>query len=113
MAQRTNSDQLHGTLDLLVLRTLLAARQHGYGIAQRLHQLSDEVLQVEEGSLYPALYRMEQRGWIASEWAITDMNRRARFYKLTAAGRTVLGEQRSTWRTFAAAINRIAGTEEA
>ena len=99
----TNSDQLHGTLDLLVLRTLRAGPQHGYGIAQRLHQLSDEVLQVEEGSLYPALYRMEQRGWIASEWAITDMNRRARFYKLTRAGRRAGGSRN---RRLAAPVRR-------
>ena len=107
MAPRTNSDQLHGTLDLLVLRTLLAGPQHGYGIAQRLHQLSDEVLQVEEGSLYPALYRMEQRGWIASEWAITDMNRRARFYKLTRAGRKQVEAETGSWQRLSGAIDRI------
>ena len=104
---RTNSDQLHGTLDLLVLRTLLAGPQHGYGIAQRLHQLSDEVLQVEEGSLYPALYRMEQRGWITSEWAITDMNRRARFYKLTRAGRKQVEAETGSWQRLSGAIDRI------
>ena len=103
----TNSDQLHGTLDLLVLRTLRAGPQHGYGIAQRLHQLSDEVLQVEEGSLYPALYRMEQRGWIASEWAITDMNRRARFYKLTRAGRRQVEAETGSWQRLSGAIDRI------
>ena len=104
---RTNSDQLHATLDLLVLRTLLAGPQHGYGIAQRLHQLSDEVLQVEEGSLYPALYRMEQRGWITSEWAITDMNRRARFYKLTRAGRKQVEAETGSWQRLSGAIDRI------
>jgi PadR family transcriptional regulator, regulatory protein PadR len=107
MASRTNSDQLHGTLDLLVLRTLLAGPQHGYGIAQRLHQLSDQVLQVEEGSLYPALYRMEQRGWIASEWAITDMNRRARFYKLTRAGRKQVEAETGSWQRLSGAIDRV------
>ena len=107
MSPRTNSDQLHGTLDLLVLRTLLAGPQHGYGIAQRLHQLSDEVLQVEEGSLYPALYRMEQRGWIASEWAITDMNRRARFYKLTRAGRKQVEAETGSWQRLSGAVDRI------
>ena len=106
MAQ-TNSDQLHGTLDLLVLRTLRTGPQHGYGIAQRLHQLSDEVLQVEEGSLYPALYRMEQRGWIASEWAVTDMNRRARFYKLTRAGRRQVEAETGSWRRLSGAIDRV------
>ena len=104
---KTNSDQLHGTLDLLVLRTLLAGPQHGYGIAQRLHQLSDEVLQVEEGSLYPALYRMEQRGWIESEWAITDLNRRARFYRLTRAGRKQVEAETGSWQRLSGAIDRI------
>ena len=103
----TNSDQLHGTLDLLVLRTLRSGPQHGYGIAQRLHQLSDEVLQVEEGSLYPALYRMEQRGWIASEWAITEMNRKARFYKLTRAGRKQVEAETGSWQRLSGAIDRI------
>ena len=107
MASHTNSDQLHGTLDLLVLRTLRAGPQHGYGIAQRLHQLSDEVLQVEEGSLYPALYRMEQRGWIASEWAITDMNRRARFYRLTRTGRKQVEAETGSWQRLSGAIDRI------
>ena len=107
MPPRTNSDQLHGTLDLLVLRTLLAGAQHGYGIAQRLHQLSDEVLQVEEGSLYPALYRMEQKGWIASEWAITDMNRRARYYKLTRSGRKQVEAETGSWQKLSSAIDRI------
>lgn len=104
---RTNSDQLHGTLDLLVLRTLIAGPHHGYGIAQRLHQLSDDVLQVEEGSLYPALYRMEQKGWIASEWAITDMNRRARYYRLTRSGRKQVEAETGSWQKLSAAIDRI------
>jgi PadR family transcriptional regulator, regulatory protein PadR len=104
---RTNSDQLHGTLDLLVLRTLIGGPQHGYGIAQRLHQLSAEVLQVEEGSLYPALYRMEQKGWIASEWAITDMNRRARYYRLTRSGRKQVEAETGSWQKLSAAIDRI------
>ena len=83
---RTNSDQLHGTLDMLVLKALQQQRLHGYAIALRLEQLSRDVLQVEEGSLYPALYRMEARGWLSSEWAVTDTGRRARFYKLTRPG---------------------------
>lgn len=76
---KTNSDQLHGTLDMLVLKTLQNGRLHGYAIATRLEQLSNEVLKVEEGSLYPALYRMEARGWLSSEWGMTDTARRARF----------------------------------
>ena len=104
---RTNSDQLHGTLDLLVLRTLLAGPQHGYGIAQRLHQLSKDVLQVEEGSLYPALYRMQQRGWITSEWQTTELNRRARYYRLTRTGRRQVTAETGSWVRLSGAINRI------
>src|SRR4029453_13888244 len=87
MAPRTNADQLHGTLDLLVLRTLARGPQHGHGIAQRLQQRSEDVLQVEEGSLYPALYRMEQRGWIASAWGLSENNRRGAFLSRAPAGR--------------------------
>ena len=110
MSPRTNSDQLHGTLDLLVLRTLLAGPQHGYGIAQRLHQLSNEVLQVEEGSLYPALYRMEQRGWITSTWAVTENNRRARFYRLTRAGRHQLDAETASWVRLTTAVQGVLGS---
>ena len=91
-ASRTNSDQLHGTLDMLVLKTLQNGAMHGYAIAVRLDQLSREVLQVEEGSLYPALYRMEARGLLSSEWGVTDTGRRARFYRLTKAGKAHFSE---------------------
>src|SRR5258708_36653758 len=84
---KTNSDQLHGTLDMLVLKVLAPRAQHGYGIATRLEQLSSEVLRAEEGSTYPALYRLEARGWITSEAAVTANKRRARFYRLTRTGR--------------------------
>jgi transcriptional regulator len=103
----TNADQLHGTLDMLVLKVLRPGPQHGYGIAERLHQLSAEVLQVEEGSLYPALYRMEQRGWIASEWGLSDNNRKARFYRLTRAGRKQLEAETESWRRLSGAVARI------
>jgi transcriptional regulator len=103
----TNADQLHGTLDMLVLKVLQAGPQHGYGIAVRLQQRSAAVLQVEEGSLYPALYRMEQRGWIASEWGVSDNNRRARFYRLTRAGRKQLDAETESWRRLAGAVARI------
>ena len=83
---RTNSDQLHGTLDMLVLKSLERGARHGYAIALLLERRSKDVLAVEEGSLYPALYRMEARGWLASEWAVTDTGRRARFYRLTSTG---------------------------
>ena len=100
-------DRLHGTLDMLVLKTLANEPQHGYGIATRLQQLSKEVLQVEEGSLYPALYRMEQRGWITSEWAVTEHNRRARYYKLTRAGRKQLDAETESWARLTAAVQNV------
>ncbi|HUF48069.1 MAG TPA: PadR family transcriptional regulator [Vicinamibacterales bacterium] len=103
----TNSDQLHGTLDMLVLKVLEAGEQHGYGIAVRLQQLSADVLRVEEGSLYPALYRMEQRGWIASTWGVSDNNRRARFYRLTRTGRRQLEAERASWRKLTGAVARV------
>ncbi len=104
---KTNSDQLHGTLDMLVLKVLLPGPQHGYGIATRLEQLSSDVLQVEEGSLYPALYRMERRGWISSAWAVTENNRRARFYRLTAAGRRQLEAETESWTRLTTAVQSI------
>jgi transcriptional regulator len=104
---RTNSDQLHGTLDMLVLKTLQAGPLHGYAIAVRLGQLSQDVLQVEEGSLYPALYRMEARGWLSSEWAVTDTGRRARFYKLTRTGRTQLTAETASWQRLTTAVGHV------
>jgi len=97
VAARTNSDQLHGTLDMLVLKVLDDGRLHGYAIALRLERLSGDILAVEEGSLYPALYRMEIRGWLTSDWAVTDTGRRARFYRLTRAGRTQLAAETESW----------------
>jgi transcriptional regulator len=97
MKQATNSDQLHGTLDMLVLKLLEAEPLHGYAIALRLERQSRDVLRVEEGSLYPALYRMERRGWLSSTWALTDTGRRARFYKLTKEGRSQLAAERASW----------------
>src|SRR5262245_193259 len=104
---KTNSDQLHGTLDMLVLKILAAGPLHGYAIAVRMELLSKEVLQVEEGSLYPALYRMEQRGWLSSEWAPTDTGRRARFYKLTRTGRMQLAAETESWTRLTGAVQRI------
>jgi len=104
---RTNSDQLHGTLDMLVLKALANGPQHGYGIAVRLHQLSAEVLRVEEGSLYPALYRMVDRGWIYSSWGTSENNRRARFYQLTRTGRRQLEAETTSWRRLAGAVERV------
>ncbi len=104
---RTNSDQLHGTLDMLVLKTLQNGQLHGYAIAVRLGQLSRDVLQVEEGSLSPALCRMESRGWLASEWAVTDTGRRARFYKLTRAGRIQLTAETDSWHRLTTAVASV------
>jgi PadR family transcriptional regulator PadR len=104
---RTNSDQLHGTLDMLVLKTLQHGAMHGYAIAVRLQQLSDDVLNVEEGSLYPALYRMEKRGWLTSEWRMTDTGRRARFYTLTKIGRAQLEAEATSWNRLAGAVARV------
>ncbi len=104
---KTNSDQLHGTLDMLVLKTLQNGALHGYAIATRLDQLSSAVLKVEEGSLYPALYRMEARGWLSSEWGITDTARRARFYKLTRQGRAQLEAETKSWTRLTAAVHSV------
>jgi PadR family transcriptional regulator PadR len=104
---RTNSDQLHGTLDMLVLKTLQHERLHGYAIAVRLEQLSKDVLRVEEGSLYPALYRMERRGWVEAEWGTSELGRRAKLYSLTAAGRAQLAREMATWRRFSAGVSKV------
>jgi len=95
---------LQGTLDLLILKTLALEPMHGWGIAQRIQQVSKEVLQVGQGSLYPALARLEQRGWIRSEWALSDNNRRARFYSLTPAGVRQLKKELGEWEKLSAAI---------
>jgi PadR family transcriptional regulator, regulatory protein PadR len=98
---------LPGTLDMLILKTLTAQSMHGYGIAQHLQRLSQDVIQVEEGSLYPALQRMRQKGWVEAEWRQTPNNQRARYYTLTRAGRRQLGEQEAGFAELTAAIRRI------
>lgn len=100
---------LHGALDMLVLRTLMAGSLHGYGIAKAIRSNSDETLNIEFGSLYPSLKRLELKGWIRSSWETSEQNRRAKFYELTAAGRKELLAQHSEWTEFAAAIARIMG----
>ena len=100
-------DLLPGTLEMMVLKTLTAQPMHGYGIAQHIKRLSNEVLLVEEGSLYPALQRMRQRGWIRSEWGQTPNNKRARYYTIPAAGRKRLGEQHSVFAELVAAIGLV------
>jgi transcriptional regulator len=101
------SDLLQGTLDLLILRTLSSDDMHGWGIAQRLQQISQDVLQVNQGSLYPALYRLEQQGWIESSWGDSENNRRAKFYRLTKTGRKQLAEETANWERMAAAVQRV------
>jgi len=98
---------LQGTLDLLILRTLLFGRQHGQGIARAIQQESEDVLLVEHGALYPALQRLEAKGWITAEWGVSSNNRKARFYKLTKSGRKQLAAESSQWRALAGAIGRI------
>jgi transcriptional regulator len=106
----TNSDHLHGTLDMLVLKVLAEGALHGYAIAVRLERLSNEFLAVEEGSLYPALYRMESRGWLRSEWSLTDTGRRARFYKLTRTGRAQLVAETESWQRLTTAVASVLGS---
>ena len=98
---------LQGTLDLLILKVLNGGPQHGFGIAQRIHLLSQAVLTVEEGSLYPALYRLEEKGWIQAEWGQSDNNRRAKFYALTRSGRKQLATEQEAWDRVAAAIAQV------
>lgn len=104
------SDVLRGTLDLLILKTLTLDPMHGWGISQRIEQFSRGRLDVNQGSLYPALQRLEHKDWITSEWRTTENNRRARYYRLTAAGRRALGTETDDWRRYVAAVEEILGT---
>lgn len=98
---------LQGTLDMLILKTVSTRPEHGYGIARQIERLTDDVLRVEEGSLYPALHRMEKRGWLESEWGVSENNRRAKFYRLTKAGAHHLESQASTWDRVSEAIHKV------
>ena len=104
---KSNPDVLQGTLDLLVLKTLALGPMHGYGIVVHIQQVSEEVLRVEEGSLYPALHRIEQAGWISSEWGVSDNNRRAKYYRLTAAGRKQLAKEQENWDELTRAVAKV------
>ena len=106
----TPVDLLQGTLDLLILRTLQPGPQHGWGISQRIQQVSRDVLRVNQGSLYPALGRLERDGWIDAEWGTSENNRRARFYRLTRAGARRLEQETDDWRRLAAAVSRVLET---
>jgi transcriptional regulator len=106
----SKSELLRGTLDLLILKTLALQPMHGWGIAQRIQQVSQEVFSVNQGSLYPALHRLEQQGWIDADWSDSDNNRRAKFYRLTAKGRKQLASEERNWERVAAAVARILQT---
>ena len=110
--EKERLELLQGTLDLLILRTLIFGPQHGQGVARAIQQTSDGELLVEHGALYPALQRLEDRGWIAAEWGTSSNNRKARFYRLTRGGRQQLVKETTKWRRLAAAIGRVLGPEE-
>jgi PadR family transcriptional regulator, regulatory protein PadR len=103
----TSPELLHGTLDALVLKTLAGGRRHGYGVARAIEDVTEGVVEIEEGSLYPALYRMERKGWIEAEWGVSELGRRAKFYRLTPKGRRELTSHTTEWARFAAAISRV------
>ena len=105
--QRNAVDVLQGSLDVIVLKTLSWQPMHGFGIARWIQRVTDDVLQVEEGSLYPSLYRMENKGWVKAEWRTTENNRQAKYYRLTAAGKRQLAQSESTWEAFAEAMAKI------
>jgi transcriptional regulator len=109
----TRIDLLQGTLDLLILRTLTGGPRHGYQIARAIRTASEDVLQVEEGALYPALHRLEDRGWVMASWGLSEKKRRAKFYELTANGREALASQSQTWDAYVAAVARVMDAEEA
>lgn len=107
METRDKLDLLQGTLDMLILKSLQLQPVHGFGISVRIRQMSRDVLQVEQGSLYPALYRLEDSGWISSEWGVSENNRKAKFYSLTAAGRAQLTNETEQWERLSSAINQV------
>lgn len=107
MGEDTRSDLLQGTLDLLILRALREQVLHGWAISERIQQISEDVLQVNQGSLYPALHRLERKKWIRAEWGVSELGRRARFYSITAAGKRRLEIEHESWRKISLAINRV------
>src|ERR1700744_2554491 len=112
MAPLEKSDLLQGTLDLLILKVVTLGPVHGYGIAQRIRQISSDVLQVQQGSLYPALHRLEKRGWITASWGESDNGRQARFYRLSAMGRKQLAAEEENWNRLSKAVTLILRTAE-
>jgi len=111
MARTPRTDLLQGTLDLLILKTLALGPQHGWGISQRILQISEDVLRVNQGSLYPALHRLEEQGWIAAEWGVSDNNREAKFYRLTRAGQRQLHVETQQWARITSAVARVLDAE--
>lgn len=107
MARETIPDILPGTLDLLILRTLQTERLHGWAISERIQQISQDVLQINQGSLYPALHRLEHQGWIEAEWAISELGRRAKYYRITVSGRRQLAVESREWERMSTAIGRV------
>ncbi len=107
---KLKTDLLQGTLDLMILRTLQAGANHGWGISQRIQQVSQDMLRINQGSLYPALFRLEAQGWITSEWGSSDNNRRAKYYSLTRSGRRQLADETENWQRIAEAIARVLET---
>ena len=103
----TNEQVLQGTLDLVILKTLSLAPMHGWGLTHRIEELSKEALRVGQGSIYPALVRLEQKGWIGTEWRTTENSRRAKYYRLTSAGRRALGEELASWNRFVSAVGLV------
>lgn len=106
----SKTDLLQGTLDMLILKTLALGPMHGWGMAQRIRQMSNEVLQVQQGSLYPAVHRLERQGWISSHWGVSENNRRAKFYELTPAGERHLAEETESWERLSEAVSRVLRT---
>ena len=104
---KQKSDLLQGTLDMLILKTLALESMHGWGIAQRIQQISDGVLNINQGSLYPALYRLEEQGWISAEWGSSDNNRQAKYYQLTRAGRQQLAAEQENWERLSGAVRQV------
>jgi PadR family transcriptional regulator, regulatory protein PadR len=111
MPRDTNEQVLQGTLDMLILKTLSLAPMHGWGLTHRIEELSKDALQVGQGSIYPALLRLEQRGWINTEWRTTENNRRAKYYALSAVGRRALGQELASWLRFVGAVNLVMAAE--
>ena len=107
----TNEQVLQGTLDLLILKTLSLAPMHGWGLTHRIEELSKEALRVGQGSIYPALVRLEQRGWIDTDWRVTENSRRAKYYRLTPNGRRALGEELASWHRFVSAVGLVLAAE--